>query len=158
MIDVQWLDNLDLLDTHADQYDSLIAASGDDAFFYRRFWLHAFEPIFTRDRFRPAILAATRQRRLIGVVPLALETKPWTHGWLRRLFFYGDLGGTLGISVPSFLIPDPDDRRPCLEAISRCLCDRWRRRWDLLELRLLAAESPYRQLLADFFPDLHDTI
>jgi CelD/BcsL family acetyltransferase involved in cellulose biosynthesis len=139
---VHWISSMRELDAWGERYDRLVAGAGDGGIFYEREWTRRVEPVFAASGAPMAFLLAEADGRAQGLLPLQLETKPWRKAGLRRLFFWGNIGGSYDNGVPTCLFADPSVMQAVCRAWIDFLLGPAAKRWDVLNLGILNADSP----------------
>lgn len=138
-IRVELVESLDRLALVREPYEALLSSAAPGrAFFYRVDMLQAMEPAFASGRRSPFVLLAWRADTLCGVFPLVLERKPWSRAGLRRLALWGSDAGALGVEGDVPLAGNPQES---MQAFAHALGGPLKRRFDLLDLRFLRADS-----------------
>lgn len=159
MLSTRWIRSLEQLDNEGARYDDFIAGVGDIGFFYQREWIRAMLDAWALgpDRGRGerslAFVLVEEGGRILSIAPFQLERKGASQLWLQRLYFLGEVSGSLSNGTPDILVVEGADRRGCLGAIGEFLMSQRELRWDRLELGMLPADSPNGPILSAIFPE-----
>ena len=130
---IEKFDGENVFDLLREQWRQLFAVTESSPFLSWE-WLSSWYKWFGAGR-TPFILKATRENRLIGLLPLCLQEKKVLGMRLRRLAFIGeDVGGADYLD----LIAQPEDQAEILAAIFEFLKENC---FDLIALENLASDS-----------------
>ena len=156
-IQVHPLTSIDELSGLGPRYDAMVLSAGDGGLFYQRAWLERVWPHY-RARLGATLsfLIAEQDGDFVGLAPLALRTKDWAHARQRVLEFIGGTWDELDNWMPGFLFATrvPGEQADVMRAFAQTMA---RQRWDLLELRLVRASCPSREVLQAQFRGLRAT-
>lgn len=151
MLNARWISSLDELLSLGEAYDRFVIRAGDYGLFYLRDWVRRIWPFYGAGGDQLAFLLAERDGEPVGLAPLQLQNQGWKHAGLRRLFFFGDVDSSLLNGTPDFLIPDPCDLKPCVQAFAALLAEH-SGRWDLLDLNMVSENAPFLAPLVECLP------
>lgn len=133
-ISIEKANGENVFDSLRDQWQRLFTQT-ESAPFLSWEWLSTWYEYFGASR-TPFILKATRENRLIGLLPLCLEEKKVLGMSLKRLAFIGEqVGGADYLD----LIAEPEDKREILSAVFEFL--KKENCFDLICLENLASDS-----------------
>jgi hypothetical protein len=152
----RWVSSIDELLALGPPYDRMVLASGDGGLFYQREWLARVWPYYEASLGGTlSFLIAEQGSELVALAPLVSRTKSWTHARQRVLGFIGGTWDELDNWMPGFRFGTQDQREQLsiVEAFAAAIA---RRRWDLLDLRLMRT-SPSHEALRLLFPGLRAT-
>jgi CelD/BcsL family acetyltransferase involved in cellulose biosynthesis len=141
------IDRFSELRRYAPQWDDLLARSGSASIFLTWEWVEPWWQVFG-DRFRLAVLVAEQEGRLLGIAPLMTAPLPGPGGrFMRALMFLGQSGDTLAEFLD--FIVERGHEASVMGSFVDYICGPLRRRWDLLKLERVPADSPNRTPLAE---------
>lgn len=152
----RWVSSINEVLALGPRYDQMVLASGDGGIFYQGEWLQRVWPHYEASLGGTlSFLIAEQGDELVGLAPLALRTKGWTHARQRVLGFIGGTWDELDNWMPGFLFVTRDQKEQSgiLQAFAEAIAQR---RWDLLDLRLMRA-VPSHDVLLNQFPTLRIT-
>ncbi len=138
---VRWQGELQDLEHLGPVYDEFLSKCGDCALFYRTGWLRCLLPVYCPRPIRPVFVSVWRAGRLVGLLPLAREPKPWFKGGVVKLSSLGRIGGSLSSSGPGCLVAAGESIAAVVDALASFLLGTARERWDLLDFTLMPADT-----------------
>lgn len=156
-IHAHWVTSIDELSALGQRYDAMVLAAGDAGLFYQLGWLERAWPYYQAHLGGTlSFLIAEQRGELVGLAPLVLGTRDWAHARQRVLGFIGGTWDELDNWMPGFLFATrgPSEQANIMSAFAETIA---RRRWDLLELRLVRASCPSHEVLRTRFLRLRAT-
>lgn len=121
---------------------------------YQPWWMHTVASLYQSNNRKPYFLLIYQGAELIGCAPLMIERKGFSSGYLRRLYFWGGIRGTLNNMGPDLLVSNPDKTEQCTLAVCDFLTGAGRHEWDYIELPYLCEESPSLSALQRLVPQV----
>jgi CelD/BcsL family acetyltransferase involved in cellulose biosynthesis len=156
-IQTSWVTSIEELGALGPRYDAMVLAAGDAGLFYQRGWLERAWPYYqARLGGTLSFLVAEQRGELVALAPLVFTTKGWAHARQRVLGFIGGTWDELDNWMPAFLfaVQGASEQADIMSVFAETVA---RRRWDLLELRLVRAACPSHDVLRTRFPGLRAT-
>lgn len=151
-IQARWIRSIHELRALGPRYDAMVLAAGDAGLFYQLGWLERAWPYYqARLGGTLSFLVAEQGGDLVALAPLMTVTKGWTHARQRVLKFIGGSQDEIDNWMPGFLFAahEPDEQAQVMKKFADAIADG---HWDLLDLRLVRAESPGLPALLARFP------
>lgn len=155
-IRVELVESLDTLNQHAEKYDALAEEMDGTCFpAYQRSWIEQGAPVYLAGRLSLFFLLAWRNDALIGVAPLQMYQRSFGLGTMKMLTFWGQQSDVYSLKslTGDFIIPNEDDRVPCLTAFRKYLTGEGRKRWDVITLNRFCSVSRQLDAFKACFPE-----